>query len=359
MFEVVSNASDLEPSDNAWSINYLALYFILVLLLVSRTLFRWACLQFKSINPTDEPDVFTTSLNLPPLTLSWPRRAVVVPDGMQGQTALIQHERAHLQHHDAEMTICLLMVRDLMLCNYGISYLVRQWRLAIELRADRAVTEMLSTSERKDYAALLLNGLRSGGDHTDRRTLPCPTAHLTSTRHRSVKMRLSEIMENKPTPRKNRWNTVLLLTTLGAGMLGLISINAKASDSEFTIQADKIIYDKRVPPNMPASCPGLNADEIKIEWAEHLVEGKLVPQHSAILGTVVLKYDVRPDGNTHNLRVIKSTNACFEPEAVASVSQWMVQPQGDNLRDVAVILKFVLVGETHEDINPLLNDFLQ
>ena len=162
----------------------------LSVLLMSRTLWRWSRLQILPLMPTTEPDIFTTTSEIPPLTLSWPRRAVVVPLGFQAQTALIQHERAHLHHHDAELTLPLLLLQDVLLRSPGISYLVRQWRLSIELRADQAATKMLTSSERKDYAALLLNVVRSNGGPAEGGTLPCPTAHLTSTRHRSVKMRL-------------------------------------------------------------------------------------------------------------------------------------------------------------------------
>lgn len=364
IYEIFPNALDIKSTDNPWALNYLAVYMILVLLLMTRTIFLWSRLQFLHLISTDESDVFITSSSMPPLTLSWPRRAIVIPAEVRGEAALIRHERAHLRHHDAEMTLCLLLLQDLMLRSPGISYLVRQWRLAIELRADHAATKMLNTSERKDYAALLLSGLRSGGHHTDGRTLPCPTAHLTSTRHRSVKMRLTEIMENKSNPRKHRWSAALLLATLGAGMIGFISTSATAKDDNLTIQADKIITDeivyiKRVPPIMPASCPGLNLDGIEITGRDIKVKGEVVQQHAGIVGTVALKYDVRPDGSTHNLRIVKSNHPCFESVAKASVAQWMIERQDKDVRDVAVILKFMLTGETHEDLGTVLNDFIQ
>ena len=246
-----------------------------------------------------------------------------------------------------------------MLRGVGIGYLVCQWRLAIELRADHAATKMMTTTERKNYAALLLNGIRSSGHHADGGALPCPTAHLTSKRHRSVKMRLTQIMENKSNPRKPRWRVALLLTTLGASTLGLISTSASAKDEEITIQADKIIYQKRTPPKMPASCPGLNVDDIEVGGKEMNINGVSTYQHYAVVGSVVLKFDIRPDGSTYNLRVVESNNACFEPEAKASVAQWITEPHGNHVREVAVILQFMLTGETHEDINGPLNEFLQ
>ena len=67
IFKAPAQASSLEQSENAWSINYLALYFVLGFLLASRTFFQWARLQFISLSPTSEPDIFITSSDLPPI----------------------------------------------------------------------------------------------------------------------------------------------------------------------------------------------------------------------------------------------------------------------------------------------------
>ncbi len=344
---------------SGWSINYLIVYFVLALLLVGRTLFGWARLQVISVDLTDEIDVFTTPSNLPPLTLSWPRRAVVVPDGLQDETALIRHERAHLRYHDAEVTLCLLVLRDLMLRSFGFSYLVRQWRLAIELRADQAATEMLSPSERKDYAALLLNGLRPGGDHKDGRTLPCPTAHLTSTRHRSVKMRLAEIMEQCAKPRKRRWSAALLASAMGAGALGLLSVTATADDAELIIPASEITYMVRVPPKMPESCTGLDTNDIKIVGKNMWVDSGPKLQHVMTVGEVILSYDARANGVLENIRVVKSNHPCFESNAKEAVAQWIAKPQDKAVTNIQVMIQFIVQGETHEELEPTLNRLLK
>lgn len=359
IFKAPAQASSLEQIENAWSINYLALYFVLGFLLASRTFFRWARLQFISLSPTSEPDIFITTSDLPPLTLSWPRRAVVIPDGLQDKAALIRHERAHLQHHDAEVTLSLLVLRDLMLRGFGFSYLVCQWRLAIELRADQAATKMLSPAERKDYAALLLKGLRPDGDHKDGRTLPCPTAHLTSTRYRSVKMRLSEIMEYRTKPRKRRWSAVLLTSAIGAGILGLLSVNATADDIGLTTPASEITYMVRVPPKMPESCPGLDTNDIKIVGKNMWIDGSPKLQHVMTVGKVILRYDARADGGLENIRVVETNHPCFESNAKEAVTQWIAKPQDKAVKNIEVMIQFMMTGETHEELEPTLNRLLK
>jgi len=359
-------AEPMSPGSEAGplTINYVALYIGLCLLLMGRTLWRWSRLQCLSLSPTETPDIFTTTDSLPPLTLSWPRRVIVIPKGYQSEPALIRHERVHLNHKDAEITLGLLLVNDILLRNPAMSYLVRQWRLAIELRADQAATKMLTSSDRQDYANLLLHSLRRTGHHADGGALPCPTAHLTSTRHRSVKMRLTHIMKNKPNSHKHRWRAALLLTTLGSGIIGFSSMSAMATDRmvgdrAVTFQADEIVYVERVPPRMPASCPGLNVDTIEIKGKEMMINGVSKYQHVVTVGYVVMKYDARPDGSTHNHRIVKSNDPCFEPSAKASLAQWIIKPQDKDIKDITIVMRFMMTGETHEDLNGQLNEFLQ
>jgi len=189
-------------------------------------------------------------------------------------------------------------------------------------------------------------------------------------------MRLTQIMQNKPNPRKRRWRTALLLTTLGSGVLGFSSISATATDQNVTVQTgentvrhvtfqtgeniDEIIYVNRTPPRMPTNCPDLDPNAIDIQGKEiTTLDGKSIYQHTATVGFVIMKYDAKPDGSTHNLRVVKSNHPCFEPEAKASVAQWMIEPQGKDIKDVLVVLRFMMTGETHEDLEGPLNKLLQ
>ena len=343
-------------------LNYFSVYMGLSVLLMSRTLWRWSRLQGLALEPTAELDTFTTTAKLPPLTLSWPRRAVVIPLGLEAQAALIRHERAHIHHNDAELTLLLLLLQDMMLRTPGISYLVRQWRLSIELRADHAATKMLTAPERKDYAALLLNIQRPTGNSGG--TLPCPSAQLSSTRHRNAKMRLGRIMKNEPDVRKRRWGLASFLTFIGASGVGLLSAaasenvdikNAKSGQVDY-VQVD---YVKQTSLQMPANCRGLKMDDAKIEEKELMVNGRLVSQLKMNLGTVVLSHDVRRDGGIHNPRTIDSTHSCFEADAKTAIVQWMAEPQGSELKNAVVKLHFVISGATIEELKLQLNDLLQ
>lgn len=365
-FELLpTQVSDVSAQGSGF-ISYFAVYMGLSLLLITRTLWRWSRLHGLSLVPTAEPGIFTTTAQLPPLTLSWPRRAVVIPRGFEDQAALIRHERAHLHHNDAELTLMLLLLQDMMLRGPGVSYLVRQWRLSIELRADHAATKMLTRSERKDYAALLLNILRPTGKGGG--TLPCPTAQLGSTSHRNAKMRLGQIMANEPHAKKRRWGAALLLTSIGASGVGLLSAAASENVEDKNAESGQIDYVlidyvKQTSLQMPANCPGLIKDlkkrGIKFEEKEIAVNGRLVSQQTMNLGTVILSHDVRKDGSIYNLDILSSTHPCFEAEAKDAINQWMAEPQGSDIKNVAVKLHFAISGATVEELKLQLNDLLQ
>lgn len=357
--DVFSNQTDVGAVASPAPFNFLAIYLGIGIIFMGRTIWQWSRLQNLSLTPGDKVDVFTTTSNVPPLTLSWPRRAVVIPSGLEAQAALVAHERAHLRHYDAELTLLLLLLRDLLLYSPGIGYLVRQWRLAIELRADRAATRNLKASERKEYAGLLLNVLRSDGDHAGRGALPCPTAHLTSKGHRNAKMRLTGIMDSERNPHRHRWSVALLLATFGASMIGFFNSSASAKVEVLDVDFDPIEYVKQTPLELPASCPGLKRDDVKFEKTAPTIDGEIVPQHTMRLGSVILIHDVRRDGSAHNPRVDISTHPCFEANAKEAIAGFFAEPQEFELKNVAVKMHFVTSAESSEELKLKLESFLQ
>lgn len=79
-------------------------------------------------------------------------------------------------------------------------------------------------------------------------------------------------------------------------------------------------------------------------------------QHTITFGSVTMKYDIQSDGTPVNSRILHSTNPCFEPNAKAFLEQ-MKKPKTSEVKDVIVIMKFMITGETHEDLNGPLNNF--
>jgi len=314
----VQTLQDLPQSRPELLIIFKILYFTLAAVFLVRTLRKWFALQCLQLISTADPKVFLTDENMPPLTLSWPRRSIVLPTSLSvdSHEIIIAHEQAHLQHYDAELTLLFLCLKDIFWINPAFAWLVRQWRYSVELRADRAVTLGTDLKFRRAYADTLLSVIseRKGGQ-----ALPCPSASLTSNRTRSVKMRLFKIMTEQNLPRKSNFHPVaklaLWISTLAVGL----TISAAAGTAVNDKNEQPLI---RFPPVMPASCPGLDASSIDIVTKTFKVSGEAVTQRVAQVGRVVLKFDVDEAGAPQNITVIKSNHNCFVAPAKSSVAKW-------------------------------------
>ncbi len=337
--------TDVVEAFPTFSFSVFWLYIFIASMFMIQTLWRWIKLQNLTVSPTDEPDIYLSSDNIPPLTLSWPRRIVLVPHGMETATGLVTHERTHLKHHDAELTLLMLLMRDFLLRAPGITYLVRQWRLAIELRADLAAITNCSRDERKIYAELLLNGLHPEKLKKDDQALPCPTAHLTSTRYRSVKMRLKNILENETPPRKVRWDYGVAIVTLATILVGAVSVSASPDETE----SEPVKFVQRFPPTFPKNCNGLDLSTVEREFTTtSLPKGGMKNRHRMTIGTVVHSFDVRTDGTLHNLKVISSNHACFEPHATTALKKALAEPQVEP-RGGRLMTKFMFIDDSERE----------
>jgi len=243
---------------------------------------------------------------------------------------------------------------------------VRQWRLAIELRADRAAIKTLTAPERKSYAALLLEIKRPSARGHE--ALPCPTARFNSAPHRHAKMRLIAIMEGADGVKKRRWSTAIVSTFCTACGLGILSAGATANEAATNAglsPEDYVLigYVKQTPLQMPENCPGLIEDlkarDVRVEEKDLSINGQPVSQKTMTLGTVLLSHDVRKDGRIFNPRTLASTHPCFEASARAAITQWMAAPQGAETRNVAVKMHFVISGATGEELNRQLFAIVQ
>ena len=83
----------------------------------------------------------------------------------------------------------------------------------------------------------------------------------------------------------------------------------------------------RIPPNYPERCMGRASER----------------------ETVLLEFDVTPEGQTTNIRVVDSSNSCLNRAAVRSVERWKYQPkivdnQAQPRRGVQTVVTFILEG---------------
>jgi len=159
---------------------------------------RWTHLQLMPLSITETQGVYITDRDVPALALSWPKRCVVLPVttetlSEEARCQIIAHERAHLKYNDAEITLIYLILQNIFWANPAMRWFVTGWRDAAEIRADRAVTAGTDMPARKAYAQMLISAM---AQENGERARQCPSAYLTSNSLRSVKIRLSEIVEN-------------------------------------------------------------------------------------------------------------------------------------------------------------------
>ena len=348
--EIIPDQAEIKTTK--LSFNLLWFYFGIAGMFTTQTLWRWLKIQRLSVSSTTQANLFTTEENIPPLTRSWPKRGIIIPASLETETSLIAHEQAHMRFCDAEMTLLLLIIRDLSLRLPGISYLISQWRHAIELRADESATQNMSRQEREDYARLLLERLKPSKFQSGGKALPCPTAHLTSTRYRSVKMRLRRIIETKPKPHKMRWKVGIIAALTSTMGVGYLAGPVQAADqSDFK-------YVTKIPPQMPSGCKGLDLNSITITGKTIMIEGVETYLHLMEVGHVKASYDIQKDGSLDNISITESNHECFNDKALTALSQWQAEPQTSVRKNVQVRMTFQVTDEGHAELDKVLNQIL-
>lgn len=254
-----------------------------------------------------------------PACLPWPRRAILMPADLDGKARdyVLAHERAHQKYYDAEVTLMLCLLGAVFWLNRPLAGLIRQWRFAIELRADAQVLNGAPRTSRKDYAALLLQHIAAhNGPHKNRHggARPCPSMALIPDQKRRTEMRLKAILNVNGDKRKPRWAARLAVSGLcAAGLGGGIGLSALAGDAD---NAARIEVIKRVPPVFPANCiPKDNPPVVKTS-----------PSGRDIHGWVKLRFNVDKNGVPYDIKAFESSKACFEANSIASVTQWRYAP---------------------------------
>ncbi|MEM9600719.1 MAG: M56 family metallopeptidase [Pseudomonadota bacterium] len=282
-------------------------------------------------------DLALTSTSVPPHALGWPSCRVVVPVPLwealntSERTMLVAHERSHLSRRDPEVTLALLTLQSVLWFNPGMRWLVSGWRQAAEIRADRTV---ITHHDPRDYAQMFARLLRTPHG------LPVPTATPPHTSG-AYAMRIDAIL-NAPSPRPRRVS-MLVLSLIGCAS---VAISADAPPTDYP----KLLTN--VPPVMPMDCLITEAGEptaLLNEVAETTADGRMLLENGVVnVGWVNVSYDVNHDGSTHNIAVIQSQSACFEPASLKSVSEWQFE-SGKAMIGMETQLRFVMQFDAGED----------
>lgn len=270
----------------------------------------------------DNPDIqlLQSDAISTPMVIGLLRTQLVLPTGYLQKTdsaslkLIIEHEQVHIKRADNLLNTLLLMTTLLFWFNplAWLGYL--SFRRLQELSCDEKVLINKSTQQRILYSKALIScaansraGLMAYSYYGDKNTML---------------QRLNQI--------KHNGNSSMIakgaLLIFAAGMLSSVAI-AKQPAAKTAKQA--ISPTMRIEPLYP------------IQAAEQ-----------GISGSVVLKYDINPAGNTANISVVNAKpEGVFNREAKKALKQWQYKPSDSGFKDVLVQLDFAIDKHyTSEDL---------
>ncbi|TMN71825.1 energy transducer TonB [Pseudoalteromonas sp. S1727] len=265
--------------------------------------------SFARDNPTIQllqSDVVST-----PMVIGLLRTQLVLPTGYLQKTdsvslkLIIEHEKVHIKRADNLLNMLLLITTLVFWFNplAWLGYL--SFRRLQELSCDETVLANKNTQQRILYSKALINcaassraGLMAYSHYGDKNTML---------------QRLNQI--------KNNGNSSLVakaaLLIFAAGMLSSFAI---AKQPEAKAQKQSISPIMRIEPLYPKQAA-----------------------EQGISGSVVLKYDIDPAGNTANISVVNAKpEGVFNREAKRALKQWQYKPSNFGFKDVLVQLDFAI-----------------
>ncbi|MDQ9092220.1 M56 family metallopeptidase [Pseudoalteromonas haloplanktis] len=246
-----------------------------------------------------------------PMVIGLLRTQLVLPTGYLQKTdsaslkLIIEHEKVHIKRADNLLNMLLLITTLVFWFNplAWLGYL--SFRRLQELSCDEKVLANKNTQQRILYSKALINcaassraGLMAYSHYGDKNTML---------------QRLNQI--------KNNGNSSLVakaaLLIFAAGMLSSFAI---AKQPEAKAQKQSISPIMRIEPVYPKQAA-----------------------EQGISGSVVLKYDIDPAGNTANISVVNAKpEGVFNREAKRALKQWQYKPSNFGFKDVLVQLDFAI-----------------
>lgn len=220
---------------------------------------------------------------------------------------IIEHEKIHIKRRDNLLNMVFLVAT--LICWFNpvawLGYL--SFRRLQELSCDEKVLENKSTQQRILYSKALINCAAT------------TRAGLMAYSHYGDKnMMLQRLKQIKNTGNSSLVAKAALLT-FTAGMLSSFA-TAKQPDTSLTKKAEHISPTIRIEPVYP------------IHAAEQ-----------GISGSVVLKYDISPTGETLNVSVVSATpENVFNKEAKRALQKWQYKSSDSGFNDVLVQLDFAI-----------------
>lgn len=317
-----------QPLINSISLNWAMVYLLISVLLLIAALtvhIRFTnSLQLKQLTNCSHNIVnvktYSSEYVATPMVVGILQSKLVLPSNYNAQfdkatlALILEHEHVHIKRKDNLLNMLLLMTTLVFWFNplAWLGYL--SFRRLQELSCDEKVLMNKTTLQRILYSKALINcaantraGLMAYSHYGDKNTM---LQRLNQIKHTG----------NSSTIAKGA------LLIFAAGMLSSVAI---AKQPEAKTAKQSISPTMRIEPFYP------------IQAAEQ-----------GISGSVVLKYDINPAGNTANISVVNAKpEGVFNREAKKALKQWQYKPSDSGFKDVLVQLDFAIDKHyTSEDL---------
>lgn len=221
---------------------------------------------------------------------------------------ILEHENVHIKRKDNLTNALILLPTILLWFNPLAWFCYASMRRLQELTCDERVLSNKTTQQHILYSKALINCAANA-----------PTGLMAYSHYGDKKTMLQRLTNIKHSTERSKFAKGGLLLVAASMLSGL----AIAKQPEAMTKEDHISPTMRIEPLYP------------IQAAQQ-----------GISGSVVLKYDITPNGETANVSVVTAKpEAIFDREAKKALRQWQYKPSSMGYQNVLVQLDFAINNE--------------
>jgi len=280
-----------------------------------------------SLLPTPLPHnltVYQSPQIASPMLLGILKPRLVLPSNYQSQfstsqlTLVIEHEICHFKRFDNLTNFVAVLLLSLCWFNPLAWVGFASFRRSQEIACDHVVLSNKDVSQRIEYSKALVNcAIESQG-----RLNVYSNYYQRDTMFKRINMLKSYDLINQPAKVVAAISAAILMSTIAWAQP--MPLDDESMKTESRLQP-KMRIDPRYP---------------------------IKAAHDGIEGSVVMRFDVEPNGTVSDVKVIKSIPAkVFDKEASNALAQWLYSKSKTGQNGLLVQIDFSLSNNTHKPVN--------
>lgn len=266
-----------------------------------------------------EVNTYTSASINSPMVIGLFKSKLILPSNYESKFSckalalILEHESIHIQRKDNLTNFLFLTFAILVWFNPFVWFAYASFRRLQELSTDEEVLRHKTIEQQILYSKALINCAANS-------SIKLMAYSHYGDKHMILK-RLKHI-KSKPTQSRLAKAGLILVATCMLGTLAIAKSPNQVSNSAKD-NSDQVAPIVRVDPNYPG----------------HAVE-------QGLSGSVVLKYDIAPFGETSNISIISdSPKGVFNREAKKALAKWKYEASAQGYQNVLVQIDFVMNEE--------------